>query len=72
MTETTQLTRAELEQIWESVNEQINVLHDEKVKLESALERLLRNREVFGALIELKLIKEEQQKSKDEVISITK
>jgi len=68
MTDTISLTKEELESIYEQVNQQIDVLSEEKNKLDDALARLVRNREVFASLIELKQIKEEQTEMKKTVV----
>lgn len=61
-------SKEELEQILETINEQMVVLNDERKALESAtnrlndaFDRLARNQEVFSALLDLKVVQEQNK-----------
>lgn len=55
----TDLTQQDLEQIYASISQQLNVLVQEQQQLNEAMERLVGNRAVIGTLIELKAYKEQ-------------
>lgn len=72
-------TKEELEQILDAINEQMVVLADEKKALESAtvrlndaFDRLSRNREVFSALLDLKVVQAQNLTQNDEVVKASK
>lgn len=57
----TDLTQKDLEQVYASISQQLNVLVQEQQHLNEAMERLANNLAVIGALIELKAYKEQVQ-----------